>query len=188
MKKFVRPSSIAVFGALAVSLALTACGPDTGSGVQTRANGAGPSAAQNGPAKVGDTVTLKGMDDGAKADVTVLKVVDAPNGTDDVDAVPAGKRYYAVQFQIKNSGTKAYDDAPSNGAKVIDAAGQGFPTVTTYADTTAGPNFGTIVDIAPGDMAVGYLVFAVPADSQITKVQFGMDSGVSGHTGQWVIG
>ncbi|MFE3191563.1 DUF4352 domain-containing protein [Nocardia sp. NPDC059240] len=185
--KLVRRASVAVLGAVAVSLALTACGPSAANTVETKANGAGPAASQNAPAKVGDTLTLKGIDNGAKADVTVLKVVDGPNATDDVDAVPAGKRYFAVQFQIKNSGTKGYNDAPSNSAKVVDATGQTFASTTTYTDTTAGPDFPTIVDIAPGDLSTGYIVFQVPADSQITKVQFGLDSGWSDHTGQWTI-
>jgi hypothetical protein len=32
----------------------------------------------------------------------------------------------AVQFRLKNTGTSAYDDSPSNGVTVIDKDGQRF--------------------------------------------------------------
>ncbi|WP_327140602.1 DUF4352 domain-containing protein [Nocardia sp. NBC_01327] len=185
--KYVRRCSTALLGALAVSVALTGCGPSTGDAVVTKANSGGPAAAQAAPAKVGDTIGLKGIASGTKADVTVVQVIDAPTSGDDVDALPPGKRYYAVQFRIVNTGTAAYDDAPSNGAKVVDSQGQTFPASLTYADTSAGPNFGTTLTIAPGDNALGFLVFQVPADATIAKVQFGMDSGMSDRTGQWTV-
>ncbi|WP_405136130.1 DUF4352 domain-containing protein [Nocardia sp. NBC_01388] len=126
------------------------------------------------------------MSGSAKADVTVVQVIDAPTAGDDVDVLPAGKRYYAVQFRIANTGTAAYGDAPSNGAKVVDSQGQTFAASLT-ADTSAGPNFGTALTIAPGDNALGFLVFQVPVDATIAKVQFGMDSGMSDRTGQWTV-
>lgn len=125
------------------------------------------------------------MDKGAAADVTVVKVVDnAPSAN---DFHPAdGKRWIAVQFRIKNTGTAAYSDAPDNGAGVLDDKGQSYSAV--IADTTAGPSFPTPANIAPGDSALGFITFEVPADARIAKTQFGLDSGFADQAGQWNLG
>ncbi|MDX2685112.1 DUF4352 domain-containing protein [Streptomyces scabiei] len=91
----------------------------------------------------------------------------------------------AVQFRLKNTGTVVYDDSPSNGARLVDAQGQQFDTA--FEDTTAGPGFPGSVAVAPGDTALGFITFEVPTASKIAKVQFAMNSGFSGSTGQWKV-
>ncbi|WP_329582959.1 DUF4352 domain-containing protein [Kitasatospora sp. NBC_01250] len=191
-----RSSSLGLLaGTALLALATTACGPTGTSTVSTKpvqnsaAAGSASTAAGGSKApanaKVGDTIALKGMDKGAAADVTVVKVVDnAPSAN---DFHPAdGKRWIAVQFRIKNTGTAAYSDAPDNGAGVLDDKGQSYSAV--IADTTAGPSFPTPANIAPGDSALGFITFEVPADAKIAKTQFGLDSGFADQAGQWNLG
>ncbi|MFJ6212664.1 DUF4352 domain-containing protein [Streptomyces sp. NPDC092296] len=183
-----------------VALGATACTSGTDDSVATAAKsttggstagksgtdesgGAGEQGApeKKAPAKVGDTIALKGMD--TRADVTVLKVVDKAKGADEYTEPDKGKRFVAVQFRIKNTGSKAYQDSPSNGAKVVDTEGQGFDA--DYSDTDAGPAFPADVTIAPGGTAKGFITFQVPKAAKLDTVQFGLDSGFADQTGQW---
>jgi hypothetical protein len=134
-------------------------------------------------AKVGDTIALKGMENGHELDVTVVKVVDNAKSSDDFTAPEDGNRWIGVQFQLVNTGTKAYADSPQNGAQIADDQGQQFQT--TFADITAGPSMSSSVKLKPGAKALGWVVFEVPKTSKADIVQFGMDSGFSDQTGEW---
>ncbi|GHH77990.1 hypothetical protein GCM10018781_52580 [Kitasatospora indigofera] len=74
--------------------------------------------------------------------------------------------------------------APSNGAQVIDGQGQGF-NADIFVTTLAGPAFPAHVTIAPGDTALGFVSFQLPADSTLAKVRFTLDSGFADATGRW---
>ncbi|MEU0199619.1 MULTISPECIES: DUF4352 domain-containing protein [unclassified Streptomyces] len=134
-------------------------------------------------AKTGDTLDLKGMENGSKLDVTVVKVVDNAKSSDDFTAPESGNRWLAVQFQLVNTGTKAYTDSPQNGAQVADDQGQQFQT--TFAEVTAGPSMSSAVRLKPGAKALGWIVFEVPKTSKVATVQFAMDSGFAEQTGEW---
>jgi len=144
-----------------------------------------PSASGKPIAKVGDTITLNGMDTGSKAKITAVKVVDPTTSTDGISTPAAGSRYVAVEFQIQNTGTVPYEDAPDNGAKVIDTSGHQFDS-TTVISVSAGPLFEATVTLRPGEKAVGYTVFEVPKTSRVARVQFAMDSGYA-DSGQWTV-
>jgi hypothetical protein len=193
-----RRTAVLLAGTAALlALATTACGPTSSNSVSTQpkqsaaAPASGAAGAPSGPAakgpqvaKVGDTIALKGMQKGGSADVTVVKVVDnAQSDNADVFKPADGKRWIAVQFRIKNTGTAAYNDAPQNGSTVQDDKGQSYNSVV--ADTTAGPSFPTPAAIAVGDSALGFITFEVPADTKIAKAQFTLDSGFADQTGQW---
>jgi hypothetical protein len=135
-------------------------------------------------AGIGDTIALKGIDAAAKAQVTAMKVVDPATSTSGFDTPAAGSRYVAVQFQIQNTGTVVYDDAPGNSAKIADTSGHQFDSVIVDS-VTAGPLFPTTLKISPGEKAVGYLVFELPTTSKVANVQFTLDSGFADDTGQW---
>ncbi|MFD0529679.1 DUF4352 domain-containing protein [Kitasatospora arboriphila] len=145
-----------------------------------RGGAAKPAAAA--PAKVGDTIALKGFEKTTTADVTVVKVVDNAEGEDEFSKPADGKRFVSVQFRIKPTG-KAYSDAPANSAKLLDAQGQSF--TTSLYDTKAGQGFSGSVNIAPGESGLGFLTFEVPKDAVLDKVQFTLDSGMADQTGQW---
>ncbi|MER7581600.1 DUF4352 domain-containing protein [Kitasatospora sp. NPDC097691] len=197
-----RRTAALLLGAALVTLSATACNSTGGSSVSTEAKqtaaapGNGTDAAKpaeskpadtaKAPAKVGDTIALKGNDPADTADVTLVKVVDTAEGADEFTHPADGKRFVAIQFRIKASGKKAYSDVPANSAKVLDAQGQAFGT--TIADTKAGPSFQVPANIAPGESALGFVTFEVPKDAKLDKAQFGLDSGFAPQTGQWKLG
>ncbi|MER7707030.1 DUF4352 domain-containing protein [Kitasatospora sp. NPDC097605] len=206
-----RRTAVLLAGAALVALTATACDSTGGPSVSTEAKqtaasapAAGDSAAPaepagtkpadskpaeaaKAPAKVGDTIALKGtLEKGNTADVTALKVVDPAESTNEYLTAAAGKHYVAVQFQIKATGSKAYSEMPSSSAKVIDDQGQAYGP--TFADTKAGPSFQTPTNIAAGDTGKGFVVFEVPNGTKLDKVQFSLDNGFADQVGQWKIG
>ncbi|WP_051945093.1 DUF4352 domain-containing protein [Streptacidiphilus rugosus] len=154
--------------------------PTTAASGHSSGSGSGSTSGSKS-AKVGDTIALKGMD--STADVTVVRIVDNPAGADEFNTPEAGKRFFAVQFRIKATGSKAYSDSPSNGAKVVDSQGQAYEA--DISDTKAGQSFPASVNIAPGGSGLGFIVFQVPSNAKITQIQFGLDSGMADQTGQW---
>lgn len=177
------------------AIALTAC--SAGSTVTDTPKAAAPSVSKDAPqdapaeetpvapkvAKVGDTIALKGTEDGSKLDVTVVKVVDPAKSADEFFTPENGNRWIGVQFQLVNTGTIAYGDSPGNGTQIADAQGQQF--TSTFADISAGPSMASSVNLKPGAKALGWIVFEVPKASKGATVQFTMDSGFAEQTGEW---
>ena len=139
--------------------------------------------ANSSPAQVGSTITLTGNDPGAKMDVTVTKVISHAQPADEFSSPDPGKRFYAVQFRLANTGSAAYSDSPSNGAAVVDADGQSYES--TLYDVAGCQSFPGTENIAAGDKGLGCVVFQVPTGAKITKVQFTLNSGFGPATGQW---
>ncbi|WP_256097980.1 DUF4352 domain-containing protein [Streptomyces sp. MnatMP-M17] len=177
----------------ALLLTATACGgadeittePKKTAAPRTDTPVAPPASITPVPAKVGDTIALKGFEDGEQLDVTVTKWVDPAKGKDEFFVPQDGNRWVAAQFELVNSGTKSYVDSPANGAQVADAEGQRF--TTTFADITAGPSMTSDARVPPGEKALGYIVFEVPMGSKIASIQFAMNSGMADQTGQWSV-
>lgn len=134
-------------------------------------------------AKVGDVIALTGTEDGSKMDVAVVKVVDPAKSADEFTAPDDGNRWIGVQFQLVNTGSKAYSDSPGNGTQIADAQGQQF--TSTFADISAGPSMASSVNLKPGAKALGWVVFEVPKASKADVVQFTMDSGFADQTEEW---
>jgi len=87
---------------------------------------------------------------------------------------------------LRNTGTAAYQDAPDNGAKLIDAQGQACTAEITDT-TTAGQPFAGTTNIAPGDVELGVVSFEVPVGTTLAKTQFGLGSGMADQVGQWTM-
>lgn len=136
-------------------------------------------------AKVGDTITLTGTENGSKLDVTVVKVADPAKSSDEFTTPEDGNRWIGVQFRLLNTGTIAYSDSPGNGTQIADSQGQQF--TSTFADITAGPSMASSVNLKPGAKALGWVVFEVPKASKGAVVQFTMDSGFADQTGEWAL-
>lgn len=86
--------------------------------------------------------------------VTVTKVIPSALPGDELTSAPSGDRLYAVQFRLSDIGMAPYSDAPSNGAAVVDSAGQSYQAGIT--DTAAGCQvFATPENIAPGSSGLG---------------------------------
>ncbi|AZQ38729.1 DUF4352 domain-containing protein [Streptomyces cyaneochromogenes] len=190
----------ATAAAAVAAIGLTACGTGSGSGDEIvdkpKANAsakadsgkekepaAEKSSAAPDVAKVGDTLALKGMESGSGLDVTVVKVVDNAKSGDEFFAPEDGNRWIGVQFQLVNTGTKVYSDAPDNSAKMTDDQGQQFGT--TLAEISAGPSMSSDVRLKPGAKALGWVVFEVPKASKAATVTFAMDSGFAQQVGEW---
>lgn len=172
-----------ISGLFVAILALSGCAT---SQVNTKAdNSQAKGGGSTKSAVIGQPVTIKGNDQGAKIQVTAKRIVQrGVRPTDGFSKVDPGKRLVAVQFLVVNTGTAPYEDSPSNGAKVVNAAGEQFEADITMSETTAGKGFPAMTKLAPGNRALGFLVFSVPAKAKITQVQFSQDSGF-GDTAQW---
>lgn len=187
-----RPATRLALAAAASTLLLlgaTGCGVgDASVNTDPKQGGAGSSdgkASKAATAKVGDTLTLHGMEQGSQLDVTIKKWADPATPADEFTTPEAGKRWVAAQFLLTNTGKKTYADAPSNGAQALDGDGQRFDT--TFGDVTAGPSMTTDAKVPPGGKALGWIVFEVPKGVKVSDVQFAMDSGMSDESGQWKI-
>jgi hypothetical protein len=178
----------------ATLLALTACSPEES--VNTTPKASASKAAEKpaekteeAPAKktaaVGDTLTLKGIEDGEQLDVTLKKWLPNATPANEFDSPQDGKRWAAAQFELVNTGSKVYADSPSNGAKAADSQGQRFDS--WFGEISAGPGMPSDVSLPKGEKALGWIVFEVPKDSKIVSVQFAMNSGFSDQTGQWTV-
>jgi hypothetical protein len=143
------------------------------------------SSASSSPARVGSTLTLTGNGTGEKMAVTVTRVIRHAQPADEFSTPDPGKRFYAVQFRLADTGTAAYSDSPSNGAAVVDADGQSYES--TLYDVAECQSFPGTENIAAGDKGIGCIVFEVPDGAKITEVQFTLDSGFGPGTGQWAV-
>lgn len=179
----------------AALLALTACSPGEET-VTTTPKKTASKAAEETPATetaekkperaaVGDTLTLKGMEDGEQLDVTLKQWLPTAKPATEFDIPQDGKRWAAAQFELVNTGSKVYADSPSNGAKAADSKGQRFDA--WFGEISAGPAMSSDVSLPKGEKALGWIVFEVPKDSKVVSVQFGMNSGFAEQTGQWSV-
>ena len=158
----------------------------TGTTGNAGASTGGGAAAKTQTATVGSAITLTGNDSGERMSVTVTKVISDAQPGDEFSSPPSGDRLYAVQFRLRDTGSAAYSDAPSNGAAVVDSAGQSYQSAL---DTASGcQSFPGSENIAPGASGLGCVVFEVPESAKIVAVQFTLDSGMGPQTGQWNVG
>lgn len=141
--------------------------------------------AEKKTADVGDTLALKGLEDGEQLDVTLKKWLPTAKPADEFNVPQDGKRWAAAQFELVNTGSKVYADSPANGAKAADVDGQRFDS--WFGEIAAGPAMSSDVTLPKGEKALGWVVFEVPKASKVVSVQFGMNSGFAEQTGQWSV-
>jgi Domain of unknown function (DUF4352) len=167
-------------------------GPRGSAGLQQTAGisgGSGGSAGKSGrvaspdKATIGTAITLSGLKSGERMSVALTKVISNASPTDSFDAPSNGDRLYAVQFRLTNSGSAAYSDAPTNGAAVVDSAGQSYQS--SFDSVTGCQGFAGTENIAPASSGLGCITFAVPEEAKIVAVQVTLDSGMGPQTGQW---
>ena len=144
-----------------------------------------PSASQR--ATTGDTIVIAGSTSGDQLSVTVEKVVDPDSSNDGFSTPPAGDRYVSVQFQIVNSGTGSYPDDPLADISAKDSSGQNM-NEDYLSSTTAGAQMSSSVNLAPGDKALGFVTFDVPTGDKIAQVQYALNEGIYGNSGEWQVG
>jgi hypothetical protein len=186
-KRHLARNILAGAGALIVVITGISIAASGGHSVQATGSSAGTAAKAPTAARTGTAITLAGNSGGERMSVTVTKVIGHAKPGDMITSAPAGDRLYAVQFRLRDTGTAAYSDAPSNGAAVTDSAGQSYQAA--IADTASGCQaFPASENIAPGSAGLGCIVFEVPSKAKIASVQFTLDSGMGPQTGQWDVG
>lgn len=162
---------------------LTSTGSSSSPAASTSGKPPAKAAGSTSAARIGSSITLSGNGDGEQMKVTVLKVSRHPGPASGADIPDPGKRLYAVQFRLTDTGSAAYSDAPSNGAVVVDSDGQSYDS--TIMDAAGCTSFPGTENIGPGSSGLGCVVFQVPTTAKIVKVQFTLDSGMGPDTGQW---
>jgi ABC-type uncharacterized transport system auxiliary subunit len=138
------------------------------------------------PAKkagIGDAITLRAADDKVRIVVKPTRVITSGRPANDFTKPADGKRLYGVQFTIKNAGAEAWDD--SLNAAVIDSDGQEFEA-SLFGEIAGLPKFGDSA-VAAGDVRRGVIVFEVPKQAKITKVQVEINASFSNQSAEWLI-
>ena len=180
---------LGVFGFFVVIIVIAAVAASgdhtvtTGQAGSTASGAPAASKAASSTARVGSVITLAGNSSGEKMAVAVTKIISHAQPASDLDAPQSGNRLYAVQFRLDDTGSAAYSDSPSNGAVVVDSAGQSYQS--SFDNAAGCESFPGTENIAAGETGLGCIVFEVPAGAKITKVQFTLDSGLGPQTGQW---
>lgn len=146
---------------------------------------AAPAASKAG---VGSAIDLPGENAGDDVQVTVVKVVDPDRATDGISTPTSGTRYVSVQFLIVNTGKNPYQDDPYNDVTAKDAAGDAFQPDLMVSSTAAGAQLDSTTNLAPGDKALGYATFDVPNGDNVTQVQYALNGGMFGNSGEWTVG
>lgn len=187
----IRLATVATAACLAATL--TACLAPTEVKTKPDAKAPAPQPASSAPAapkkptiaKVGDSVTLKGMGDGEQLVVTLVKIKDPARSANDFSGPEDGQRWIGLQLRLVNTGTATYQDSPSNGLQVADSEGQRFSP--TFGEIKSGPVMSSDVKLLPGDKALGWIIVEAPKASQISTMQFALNSGMGPQTGQWAL-
>lgn len=183
----VAASGLLLAGCKTTTATVTTTAANTGAATaKTSSTTAASSAAAAQSATVGGTINVTD-DEGDKLAVTLVKVDASASATDGFSSPDAGDQYYAAQFSIKDVGSTAWSDAPSNCAVVKDGKSQSFQS-TIVQSISSGPLMGTTVNLGAGDSALGWIVFEVPTGDKVATVQFTPDSGMGSNTAQWSIG
>lgn len=140
---------------------------------------------QPAPAKVGDTITINGANEGNRLDATVVKIVDPAATGNEFSTPKPGYRFVAVQWRIANTGVRSIDVGPMSGSAVIDADGQQFGA--SYQETTAGPLYPSSATIPAGSSRLGFVMYELPSASTIQEIQFDPSMGMGSQVGQWTV-
>ncbi|QDY80360.1 DUF4352 domain-containing protein [Streptomyces qinzhouensis] len=190
-----RRTNLAAIGA-ALILGLTACTddsdpedttkPDTKTSTPatepTKSTAGTPSPAPQAGG-LGDAITVNGDEDGQRLSVTLKKVSDPGVPATEFNQPGKGNRLIGIELEIKNTGTAVYADTPAISTQITDTQGRQFDTAV--AKIKAGPSMAYGLTLQTGDTALGWLVFEAPKTAKIASVQFGMNSGLADHKGQW---
>lgn len=172
-----------------LSMLAVGCGSSGVSTTPAQAPSTAPASATPSAQKagVGDTINLSDTTTGKNIAVTVVKVVDPDAAANEFETPPAGDRFESIQFRVVNTGTGTYQDDPLAEITAKDSAGQTMQQ-GIVTSTAAGAQMPSSVSLAPGDTALGFATFDVPAGDKIAQAQYSINLALTGTTGEWQIG
>ena len=141
-----------------------------------------PAAPLSGP--VGTTYRVTD-DNGNVMTVTLTKLIDPAQGTDQFTTPNNGFRFVGAVFRLKGvSGT--FNDDANNDATVIGANGQSytadFNSIAEYTNFNDGQ-----FNLTPGQRSVGAVTFQVPVGIKVTSVQWSGTGGFGGSSATWTL-
>lgn len=177
-------SGIAAMASIVLSAFAAGCGSGGVSTTPAKAPSTAPTASAQ-KAGVGDTINLADTASGENIAVTVVKVVDPDSSTNQFETPPAGDRFESIQFRVMNTGKGTYQDDPLVEITAKDAAGQSMQQ-EVVTSTAAGAQMPSSVNLAVGDVALGFVTFDVPSGDKIAQAQYSISLGF-GTTGEWQI-
>ena len=140
-----------------------------------------PDYGSNLPKAVGQSVKY---DDGQghSATVTLVRVIDPAQSSNQFETPESGDRYVAAEFKIVNTGA-AFQPEPTSDATAFDSSAHSYST--SFADIANCPSFADNLTLNQGDVADGCVVFQVPASARISKIEYNEQSG--GGSGTWSV-
>ncbi|MFL0181101.1 MULTISPECIES: DUF4352 domain-containing protein [unclassified Mycobacterium] len=171
---------------LAASALSAACSShtDPAGGPAAAATSGGSDTATPKPAgHPGDTLTLTRVD-GSTVSVTLEEVIDPATITPGPG--DPGATYIATQFTIANPGTETMNGDVNTNVWAFGSDGRRYaPDLKDVGECT---NFDSgMFHIAPGESAIGCVVFALPAGVSPTKVRYAPSSGFAEGFGEWLL-
>ncbi|HET9171130.1 MAG TPA: DUF4352 domain-containing protein [Actinospica sp.] len=169
-----------------LSIAAAGCASRGVSTTAAHVSSSGAPTASTQKAGVGDTIDLSDGANGTNIAVTVVRVVDPDSSANQFETPSPGDRFESVQFRISNTGTRSYQDDPLAEVSAKDSSGQNMQQAIVTS-TAAGAQMPSAVNLAPGDVALGYVTFDVPSGDKITQAQYSLNAGLVGTTGEWQI-
>lgn len=128
----------------------------------------GAARAASKDARVGDSVRVRGREVGRHLQVVLGAYVDPAVSVEKNFAPAAGKRWVAASMSFVNVGGASYGALGRMWA--LDGAGQRHPVVPTGELTTGKP---LVFDsLAVGERAEGWVVFEIPENARIVRLQY----------------
>jgi hypothetical protein len=183
-------SSKTALAASALVLALGVSGCESATVNKTADKGSpepGSSSQKKNVATLGDTVTITDKTQDVALKVTLVKVIKHAQASDEFTTPGPGKRFIAAKFRVLNTGDKTYQDSPSNGATLIDSAGQSYSAEIAASVSNCQGFANGEVTLTSGESQTGCLTFAVDKSVKPQHIRFAAASGFSG-SAEWNVG
>ena len=176
-----RTSVTQASGAVTTNSQLATSVPPESSAPEQTTTTVAPTTTTTLPAAIGSTITLTGSH--SKLAVTLSAYTD-PLPAGQFSTPDPGSHLVGVQLRIVNTGSTAWSDSLSNGAKLVDDKNQEYQS-TYLVDSVPAFNSSTV---SPGDTRLGWIGFSVPDGVQPQRFTLVLDSGFADNGGQWLLG
>ena len=128
----------------------------------------------NNSGPLGTTFTATDID-GNKMKVTLIKVIDPAQGSDEFTTPDNGKRFAAAEFRLTGLSGHMSDDANGDATLV----GSNHQTYSADFDDIKGcTNFNSgEFSVTPGEQSVGCVVYQVPKHVKVAQIQWDASGG-----------